>query len=418
MLAGFAETDITPPLGTRKIGWIIEIISEEVLDPLFARAAVLESGGVRIAFVQLDTLSAPWPLVAEIRKGIAGEHGFPGENVMVSCTHNHAGPDVKGDKSYVGTLVSKVVSMFGRALDNLKEAELGIGSVFEWEISWNRRIVMRDGTARTHGRFTDTSALCFEGPIDPEVAVLAARARDDGALLGAIVNFALHPTHHGGETTISAGYPGALAREMKSRGCPVTLFLNGSAGNIHFHDPRGKVPDRTKEEIGRVLADDATKAIGEMKFRNEVALGSRSGTIRLPFRKITEDEIRGTTRGAQRFVDPSAYDREMPGLVAMIKEKGSETVEVQVLFIDEYAVAGMPSDYFVQHGLRIKEQAYPRHALVAGYTNGDLGYCPHEEAFLRGGYETTFGRHSKMAPEAGRMLADCAVELIARKVDS
>jgi hypothetical protein len=31
---------------------------------------------------------------------------------------------------------------------------------------------------------------------------------------------------------------------------------------------------------------------------------------------------------------------------------------------------------------------------------------------LRGGYETTFANSSRLAPEAGDMLADCAIEMI------
>ena len=243
------------------------------------------------------------------------------------------------------------------------------------------------------------------------VAVLAARGRD-GTPLGLIVNFACHACHHGGEKSLSAGYPGALAGEMQSRGFPVTLFLNGAAGNVHHADPTGTRPEMTKEEIGRVLAEDVGEVIQGMSFRGQVKLGCRSRTVELPFRKFTEDDLRGTTKGAQRFVDPSAYDREMPELVRMIGEKGSQEAEVQVVSLDEYAIAGIPSDYFVQHGFRIKEEVHPRRALVAGYTNGGVGYCPHKEAFLRGGYETTFRSSSKLAPEAGDLLADAAIDLI------
>ena len=44
--------------------------------------------------------------------------------------------------------------------------------------------------------------------------------------------------------------------------------------------------------------------------------------------------------------------------------------------------------------------------------NGMLGYVPTREAFAHGGYETTFGPPSRMAPEAGDLLADALVRLI------
>ena len=49
---------------------------------------------------------------------------------------------------------------------------------------------------------------------------------------------------------------------------------------------------------------------------------------------------------------------------------------------------------------------------VAGQANGMVGYVPHAEAFRRGGYETTLCNSSRLAPEAGNILADAAIELI------
>jgi hypothetical protein len=37
---------------------------------------------------------------------------------------------------------------------------------------------------------------------------------------------------------------------------------------------------------------------------------------------------------------------------------------------------------------------------------------PTRQAFERGGYETTFAGSSKLAPEAGDMLADAAIKLV------
>ena len=83
--AGFSEIDITPPVGTLKIGWKKVIVSDTVLDPLYARVAIFESGGECVGFVQLDTLSIRWTQVSQIRTRVTEELGFPGENVMVAA---------------------------------------------------------------------------------------------------------------------------------------------------------------------------------------------------------------------------------------------------------------------------------------------------------------------------------------------
>ena len=417
--AGFAEIDITPPVGTHKIGWIKDIVSEEVLDPLFARAAVFETDDARVGFVQLDTLSIRWSQVADMRRRIEAAYGFPGAHVMVSATHNHAGPavattgEVRRDEAYIETLVGKVVGVFGTALENRAEAAVGFGRCTEFRVGFQRRVIMRDGTARTYGKLTDDpDALCLEGPIDPEVAVLGVRGRD-GAMLGTIVNFACHPTHHGGGTALSAGYPGVLAERMKAYGCPVTLFLNGPCGNVACTDLTGREPGEvTKEEAGTRLAGDVHGVLEHLTFRSDVRLSCAASTVRLPFRHATEDEIRGTVKGAQRFIDPAIYDRQMHRVLDRIRRQGTQPAEVQAIGIADHTLVGIPAEYFVQHGLRIKQACHPRRVLVAGCTNGMVGYVPHTEAFGRGGYETTFFGSSRLAPEAGDLLADEAVRLV------
>src|SRR5476651_645382 len=180
MKAGFAEIDITPPLGTEKIGWIKVIRGKSVLDPLYARAAVFGDGAATIAFVQLDTLSVTWEFVCDVRRRVESSYGVPGRNVMICATHNHAGPaivsigDVTANPVYVATLTDKVVSVVGQAVESRGDAEIGFGRSTEFNAGYNRRIVMRDGTTKTHGNFNHPDALYYEGPIDPEVFVLSA----------------------------------------------------------------------------------------------------------------------------------------------------------------------------------------------------------------------------------------------------
>ena len=421
--AGFAEADITPAVGAHKIGWLKDIVSTEVHDPLFARAAVFRTPQEQVAFVQLDTLFVAWPEVAAIRQKVTRHYGFPGEHVMVAATHNHAGPavthagDVPKDAAYANWLVSRVVEAFGRALGDLDEAEVGWGRCFEWNVAHNRRVVMRDGTVRTHGTFADLNALCLEGPVDPELAVIAVRSTGS-KLRGLVVNFACHPTHYGGDTILSAGFPGVLAQEMKRRANepvsdqgPVTLFLNGACGNLHTTDPRtGANP--SQEQVGQTLARDVIGVLHEIQYRRDVRLGAASRVVELPYRVITEDEVKGRTRGAQRFIDPAIYERAIPALVRTVQERKTHRVEIQALALGATAIVSVPGEYFSEFGLWIKEHAYPMSALVATNANGRVGYIPTRDAFSRGGYETTFGPASMLAPEAGEQIAATAVELI------
>lgn len=171
---------------------------------------------------------------------------------MVTATRNHAGPavtharDVPKDEAHAQYLVSQVVKAFGHARASLLEAELGFWRTAEWRVAHNRRVVMRDGTVCTHGTFDDPEALWIEGLIDPEVAVIAVRDANRNPL-GIIVNFACHPTHHGGDASIDAGYPGVVADRLGKHGWPATLFLNGASGNVHTADAAADGGDERAE---------------------------------------------------------------------------------------------------------------------------------------------------------------------------
>jgi len=412
--AGFGEIEITPPLGSPKQGANAKTVATSVLDPLYARAAVFERGSERFAILQLDTALIPMAETRRIREKAQKDYEFPPERIMVAATHNHAGPALVNeglprDEAYISGLVEKCAQALGLALRARTSAQIAVGTAFEFEVSFNRRILMRDGTVRTHGSFKDPQALCFEGPIDPELGVLAVR-RKDGVLLGALVNFACHPTAHWNDGVLSAGFPGVAARILKEKGIPVPLFLQGAAGNMHSQDPRG-YPEKSMEEIGKTLAGDAERALSGAPWFVPKTLLASSRTVSLAFRTRTPEDLSGTGKGMQRFGEKGYYDRKIPELLKYM-EKGKEEGEVQMFRLESLALVSQPSESFAEHGLRIKESAWPVRAWVVGYANGMLGYLPHEEAFRHGGYECTFGPPSLMAPDTGTRLAQTAIELI------
>lgn len=89
---GAAQVDITPPVGTPRGGGYATIPSVGVLDPLHAKAIVVEQDGAKAAFVGLDVAYTTRPVITAARKLIAEQTGIPPERVMISATHTHSGP--------------------------------------------------------------------------------------------------------------------------------------------------------------------------------------------------------------------------------------------------------------------------------------------------------------------------------------
>jgi hypothetical protein len=416
--AGFATIDITPPIGTKKIGWLADITGEVVLDPLSARIAVFENGADRLAFVQLDTLCVRWTTTDRIRRLIKEAYAFPGANVMVFATHNHAGPAVANcapvvrDEAYVERLERDCVAAFGEALSRLEDVQIGYGRAFNFDIPHNRRTMLRDGTVRsqTPASMIECPHLCLEGPIDPEVAVLAAR-NAAGAITGVLINFACHPTHYGGTNEFSGGFPAHVCARMAEHGCGVPLYLNGAYGNV-IHSDFQRCRDLSLGQCAESVSATVTEALDSMTFASADVLVSRSTTIHLPRRAVTDDEYHGRVRGAQRFRDDDLYERAIDRHIAKGKQEPIQPAEVQMQRVGDVCYIGIPAEYFVEYQLRLKAASHPLNALTVGGANGMVGYVPTREAFERGGYETTFGPPSKLAPEAGDLLYEAAAGLV------
>ena len=421
LCAALTEVDITPEVPIEKAGWLHRVMGEKILDPIYARVLILESNGVRIGFVSLDLLSVRWTQVGQIRAA-AERCGIPKTNLMVAATHSHAGPaivsagETKRDDKYIEFMVARIGQAIEKAVSSLAPAKIGITSGIEGRISFIRRFIMKDGSTRTHAPALSPEIRCHEGVIDPELGVLCVKDLKDN-ILGFAVNFTCHPTHHGGDNLISAGYPGQLSLELKKAfgcGC-VTVFLNGAFGNIHHANQYDPAFKNDMDHMGRVLGDDVQKLLPKMTFVETASLQARTTTLKLPIRDM-DGPFGVGAKVAQPFRNEIIYGAAVRKLREKKAKRDHALAEVQCLRIGhDAAFVSIPAEYFCQHGLRIKTESRVPRTYVVGAANGMVGYVPTKEAFPRGGYETTLAMWSKLAPEAGDLLADAAIDLLGRK---
>jgi hypothetical protein len=415
-------------MGTQLVGWLeIARPARAVHDPVFARIAVFEQGGVRVAFVALDLLSIRGSDVVDIRNRLEKAARIPAGNIMVAATHNHAGPAIVRlgtfgrDEGYLADLKEKLTLLAEEAVGRLADARLGIGVGFEGRISFNRRWVMRDGTAMSAPGVANPEALYNEGPIDPQLGVVAVR-REDGGTMGYLVNWACHPVDVYDLHTVTASWPGALAAEVRKReDCPC-LVLNGAFANINqvnWFDPKY---EQDHEHMGAVLADDLSEVVAAMTFENNARFAVTSHLLELPLRDISDDEIVRARRtlagedvtqppGIQRYANDEAYSGSILRLVERKKKRDFSRAEVQVIRLGSAAFVGLPAEPFVETGMKIKLESPFDPTFVVGAANGMVGYAPPPEHHARGGYECTTAYWSKVAPSAAGIMAETGIEL-------
>jgi hypothetical protein len=429
---GRAAVAITPPVGA-PIGSSYGItVSEEPQDDLFAKALVLELNGAKAAMVACDLISIRREIVAEARRLIEKSTGLRGEQVILSATHCHAGPQMhpmflsmvpeaarKLGERYVAELPGGIAEAVRRAEAGLEPARVRAGVVREEQLSFNRRFFMRDGSVRMNPGRKNPDAIRPAGPIDPAVSVVYFDT-PGGEPLATHVNFALHVAIAGGRSA-SSDYPGVLSRALAAVKGPemLTIFTNGMSGNVNHIDVRAEQQLRGQAEaarVGTILAADVLTAYRALEPVAPVRLLARSERVALPTPSFSTAEVERARGIMARYGKPDAppfHDIVHAWKVLDVAALGGRPLETEVQAIalgPDLAWVGMPGDAFVELGLAVKQNSPFRLTVVSEQSgSGAISYVPNRKAFPEGGYEVISARFS---PGGGERLVDAATRLL------
>lgn len=426
--AGAAIVDITPKSGAPMAGYYKFRGVTGILDPIHVKTIVVDQDGARAAFVVLDLSGTTRPVVEATRKLVADQCGIPGDRVMISATHTHTGPvlprgslldDITKAKSplgleYVDALPGLIARSVKEALAKLAPARASAVIGKAEGISFNRRVIGRDGKCIWQPQKIDPAVERPAGPVDPEVGLLVFEGPGRSPL-AAYVNFAMHPTSVGGGTRISADYPGVLTRLLSERIGPdmIAVFANGCCGNINHTDYLSGTR-RSTQQLGTALADAATEAWPGLKPLATHPPRARSRMVTLQRRQFTERDIEKAKDIASRMMTENLGTVPMAEAVCILesiqKQNVPLEVEVQaVSFSDDLAIVALPGEIFVELGLALKAASPFKHTFIAELANGSMGYVPNREAYPQGNYEVVSARGE---PGSGEKLAETAMQLL------
>jgi len=433
LLAGAAETAITPPIGAPTLGTIQR--STGINDELFARALVINDGKQRVAILSLDLIGMDFVLADEIRDAITKRTGIG--LALVHCTHNHSGPftipwSVLGPRWVSGPgkkwrdgLAERLAQLVSHAEAKCENVTLRAGRS-PAHIGTNRRTPTDQGVVMKPNP---------DGPVVPWVDVLSAN-RPDGSPVAVLFSHAAHPVIiHGASREISAEFPGFASHKLKQLlgGNSVAIFGQGFAANINGDPLRGGIS--AAAHAGEVLAEAALQAVFDSRPIDSEAITVTSIHCALPLQALPpQAQVEEALREAESllakrygkidFSDEQLWDLQDNVALARSQTESSAADDVQpmegkawwmadtVLCLrdllqkielkderplrfdahllrigNSWSLLAATHELFAEYQLLLDKSVPTAHNMMLAYTNGCESYIPMDRDLALGGYE-------------------------------
>ncbi len=213
LLAGAAKVDVTPAPNELPKAY------DGILDHLYSRAIVLESGNARAALITVDAGAVPDAVWKGVSEQVEKDLGIPARNVLLTATHTHSVPGQTGSD-----YVRKIVESVQMAKERLAPARVGYGAGVSY-INVNRNII--DPKTRRWWEGPN-----YDGPSDKTVAVMKFET-PTGEPIAVYYNYAMHAVTVGQLDLVSADAPGTTSKYIEDslNNKIVALWSSGAAGD-------------------------------------------------------------------------------------------------------------------------------------------------------------------------------------------
>ena len=412
MRAGFAQTDLTPPVGVELcgFGFFRRRRSNGMYEPLYAKAMAVEAGGTEVLIVACDLIGLTREIADEVRSYASEWTGVPVGAIMLCCTHTHSGPatlDFVGvgepDQRYVARLPGRIAQAARQAHESLIEARMSVAQIEVpvEEICYNRVYGgERDGAST--GEPLDTKAAIFK--FTGRHSSSGRCSLSGGKLLGLASFYSAHPVVCCEETfKLHGDFVGVASNAVaKEHGDAVALFLQGACGDInpiYCHKPE-EVSLRNLEKLAgryaRILRQGLEEATPVQvdsvgATRRFVALRQQLPDREELDRKIAEAKQTLRKEDLSEQEEKTATFQLNAGTAVLRKldrgEPPEMTIELQAIRIGEMVFIGHPFELFNAIKKTVERNVYPGKVFVVGYANDYKGYAPTADRYALDGKE-------------------------------
>lgn len=356
---------------------------EGEIDPVGARALVLEGEGVRLVWIAADLVAVDRGFHGQVARALAAA-GLSDRTLILSASHTHSGPGAFLDAGLMG-MVS--VERLDRAVQEALIGALVDAALRAEAVKRPARVgtVVVAGPPLTRGR--------LEQPVDRTLA-LTAIADGRGAPIAVVWNYAIHGTMLGARNLRLSGDVMGLATRLIETGLGApALFVNGAVGDVS--------PNRR----GLAEAQSAAETLAAAVLR---AWKRASPAARVPLAVVARRMALPRPRlSLQRCWMARAPDWASIPLDGLFPPEA----EVTAIALGSAAWVTIPGELQSVLGEEIRKKVAPVWEVVriAGLTNDYLGYFVRAADAVRPSYPACA---SVFGPEGSERLVQAAIEVL------
>ena len=418
LLVGYARVDITPEkdVPLRGIGNSHMRMPNILIDRLYTTCVAFTDSEGATALIFTSDLCSAWKSVTEaLRKKVWEAYSIPAEQIILSNTHTHSGPDTSLETDYNPWYVERLFEAATAALADRKPGQMEIGRTSNTKQLNYVRHYFRDENGKPCGHKAEP---------DPQIQMVKITREAGKDIL--LMNWQSHPCWGLGinRNAITADYIGVVRNYIESKTDCLFAFYQGAAGNIGSNS-RIQAERLTwdMQLYGGLLAERALRALEEL---TPVPGGRVRGTTRTVTltvdhtddHRVADAQIiskfwteTNDRKGADALGKP--YDIHSPyhanSIIGRSKAPATMDMTVGAVCVGELAFPWAPYEMFCENGIYIKEHSPFTGTFVLPISNERFSYVASAQAYDYGCYEYDTRQFIKGTAE---FLAETFVELL------
>ncbi|HSW45805.1 MAG TPA: twin-arginine translocation signal domain-containing protein [Phycisphaerae bacterium] len=415
--AGFARETITPPRGTRMMGFGARDFKrgcQSVHDDVHVRALFLRHGDERVLILAYDLCFLGREDADRLKGALGREFDLAPRQILLNTSHNHAGPMVGTwywagflpvDRLYLNQLERATLRAARQARESMREATMA-AHFGQTTLPLNRR--------KPDGKGDIEFAPNPQGKVYDRLPVCLIEDKA-GKPICLLFSVSAHPSMIGG-FDITAEYPGVACRLLDEHlGATAAMFLQGVGGDAKPSvigkglDKWRKATWEDMEQAGRIVADEARRVLDKGLVPVEPDIRSAVVETRWPLQKLPP---RSEFEAVVNQTKPEARENDIRcrwaarQLELLDRGDGLPTdvgIIVQAIRLGkDLRLVGIEGEPVGVWGYLIEDLFSLGVTFPLGYCNGQGLYLPASRMLPEGGYEVVsyweYGLAAPLAP--------------------